>query len=66
MNRTIIVQINNRVCGSLLLDADTSEATAIAAVFAAEDMKSFLDGRILKKVVYVPGNVINLVMSGPV
>jgi leucyl-tRNA synthetase len=59
---TIALQINSRTRGTAAAPADISEAEATALALANEGVKAHLKGATPKKIVYVPGKLINLVM----
>ncbi|MFO0613304.1 MAG: leucine--tRNA ligase [Polyangiaceae bacterium] len=57
------VQVNGKVRGRVVLSRTASEADAKAAAYAAEGVGAFTDGKTLKKFVYVPGKIVNLVVG---
>lgn len=59
---TIVVQVNGKVRDKLEVDADTPEETIRAAALASERVQSFMDGKTPRKVVYVPGRLVNIVV----
>ncbi len=58
---TVVVQINGKVREKLEVAADASEEEVQALALASERVKVNLGGKAPKKVVYVPGKLINLV-----
>jgi leucyl-tRNA synthetase len=42
---------------------DASEEDAKALAFASEKIKELTEGKTLRKVIYVPGKIMNLVVS---
>ncbi|GMA50245.1 leucine--tRNA ligase [Alicyclobacillus contaminans] len=60
----IAVQINGRVRAKLVVAADADAKTAIAAAKAAPDVAEWLNGKVVKKEIYVPGRLVNLVVQG--
>ena len=57
------VQVNGKVRGGVHLARDASEADARAAALAADGIEARLAGRAVRKLVYVPGQVVNLVVG---
>ena len=58
---TIGVQMNGRMRGEITIAPDAAEEAALAAVKEDEKLASKLDGAEIKKVIYVPGRIINLI-----
>ncbi len=61
----VVVQVNGRVRGRLQLSRGASEITTRDAAFADENVGRFLAGLAVKKVVFVPDRLINLVTEEP-
>jgi leucyl-tRNA synthetase len=57
------VQVNGKVRGRVTLARAASEADARAAALAAEGVGVYTDGKSIKKFIYVPGKIINLVVA---
>ncbi len=57
------VQVNGKVRGRVQLARDASEADARAAALAADGIGARLAGQAVRKFVYVPGQVVNLVVG---
>jgi leucyl-tRNA synthetase len=57
------VQVNGKVRGRVQLARDASEAAARAAALAADGIAARLAGQAVRKFVYVPGQVVNLVVG---
>ncbi len=57
------VQVNGKVRGRVQLARDASEADARAAALAADGIEARLAGQAVRKFVYVPGQVVNLVVG---
>ena len=57
------VQVNGKVRGRALLARDASEAEAREAALADENVRRFVEGKALKKLVYVPGKILNLIVG---
>ncbi len=56
------VQVNGRVRGRVTVAADADGDTVEAAALGEEKVVSFLDGRTPKKVIVVPGRLVNVVV----
>ncbi len=61
-NVIIGVQINGKLRGDVMLSLKTSEADALIVVKANPALRSRLAGGEIKKVIYVPGKIINLII----
>lgn len=59
---TLAVQINGKVRGEILVDADIDEAAAIEAAKNDEKIAAHLKGQKVKKAIYVPGRLVSLVV----
>ena len=58
----LIIQINGRVRDKMEASADISEAEAKELVLKREKIKTWLEGKEIKKTIFIPGKLINLVM----
>ena len=56
------VQVNGKVRGKITVAADADKAALEAAALADEKVLAFLDGATPKKVIVVPGRLVNLVV----
>eukprot|EP00611_Tribonema_gayanum_P028724 TRINITY_DN7478_c0_g1_i1.p1 TRINITY_DN7478_c0_g1~~TRINITY_DN7478_c0_g1_i1.p1 ORF type:complete len:908 (+),score=365.54 TRINITY_DN7478_c0_g1_i1:398-2725(+) len=59
------VQVNGKVRGELELAVDASAEDAQAAALQLEKVAAMAEGREIKKFIYVPGRIINIVLGGP-
>ena len=59
---TLVVQINGKVRDRIEVPSDISEEEAKARALASEGAQRYLDGRLPKKVLYVPGRLVNIVV----
>jgi leucyl-tRNA synthetase len=57
------VQVNGKVRDKIVVAADAAEASVLAAAESAERVKPWLDGKTIRKRIYVPGKLINLVAT---
>ncbi len=62
---TIGVQVNGKVRGDVVLASDASEAEAREAAVAHPSVAKYVGGQSIKKFVYVPGRIINIVAGIP-
>ncbi len=57
------VQVNGKVRGRVTLPKAASEADARAAALDVESVKAAMGGKLVKKLVYVPGKILNIVIG---
>ena len=55
-------QLNGKLRGRVTLPADAGEAQVVAAALAAPHIQAHLAGRPIRKVVFVPGRMLNLIV----
>jgi leucyl-tRNA synthetase len=58
----LVFQVNGKHRGDQLVPVGLSEEDAVALAKASEKVAPFLAGRAIRKVVYVPGRILNLVV----
>jgi leucyl-tRNA synthetase len=58
----LIVQVNGKLRGRVQVAAGCDQAVALAAALADPTVQRFVAGQALRKVVYVPGKLLNLVV----
>ena len=61
--KLIVVQVNGKVRGKVTVAADANEETVRNIAFADENVKKFIDGQQILKVIYVPGKLLNVVVK---
>jgi leucyl-tRNA synthetase len=59
----IAVQVNGKVRGRITLARDADEATARELALADDGARAHLAGKTVRKVVYVPGRIVNLIVG---
>jgi leucyl-tRNA synthetase len=59
---TLAVQINGKVRGEILVDADISEKDAITAAKSDEKVVAHIKNQKIEKAIYVPGRLVSLVI----
>jgi leucyl-tRNA synthetase len=57
------VQVNGKVRGTITVPADADEATARAAALAEARVTQHIEGKTVKKVVYVKGKIMNFIVG---
>ncbi len=58
----IVVQVNGKVRSQLVMDPDASEDQMKEAAFSDEKVQSFMSGKEPRKVIVVPGRLVNIVV----
>jgi leucyl-tRNA synthetase len=59
----VVVQVNGKLRGKLTVPAAAAEETVKAAALADSRVKPFIDGKTVRKVIYVPGKLLNIVVG---
>jgi leucyl-tRNA synthetase len=57
------VQVNGKLRGTITLAVDADEATARAAALAEEKVKAQIEGKTVKKFIYVKGKIANFIVG---
>lgn len=60
---TIAVQVNGKLRATITLPKDADKKTAENTALAQDDIKRAIDGKDIKKVIVVPGRIVNLVVA---
>jgi leucyl-tRNA synthetase len=60
---TVAVQVNGKLRGTIVVAPDADEAFAVAAARADENVRKYLGDGKMKKVVYIPGRMVNFVIQ---
>ena len=58
----LVVQVNGKLRGSVRVPATADKAAIEAAALANADARKFMDGKPPKKIVIVPGRLVNIVV----
>jgi len=58
----MVVQVNGKLRAKISLAADADKDTAEALALANENVQRFIDGKELRKVIVVPGRLVNIVV----
>ena len=56
------VQINGKVRGKVLMANDASKDDAVNAAKEDNNIKSYIEGKEIRKIIYVPGKILNIVV----
>lgn len=59
---TLVIQINGKVRDKIEVEADISEEEAKKLTLKREKVKRWIEGKEIKKIVFVPGKLINIVI----
>ncbi len=59
----IAVQVNGKVRGRVSLARDADEAAARSAALADENVQKFIEGKSVKKLIYKPGRILNVIVG---
>ncbi len=59
---TLMVQVNGKLRGQITVAADAAQDTIEAAALATEGALKFMEGKPAKKVIVVPGRLVNIVV----
>ena len=57
-----MLQVNGKLRGSLRVAADAAKAQIETAALASETAQKYMEGKPAKKVVVVPGRLVNIVV----
>jgi leucyl-tRNA synthetase len=60
---TLVIQVNGKLRDKLSVPVDITEETARQLAFAQERIKSHIEGKIIAKIIYVPGRLLNIVLK---
>ncbi|CCQ12502.1 Leucyl-tRNA synthetase [Pseudoalteromonas luteoviolacea B = ATCC 29581] len=61
--KLIVVQVNGKLRAKLTVAADASQEQVEALAFADEHVVKFTEGKTVRKVIYVPGKLLNVVVG---
>jgi len=60
---TIVVQVNGKLRGKVTIDAAATEEQVRTAALADEKVLVHLEGKTVRKIIYVPGKLLNIVVA---
>jgi leucyl-tRNA synthetase len=58
----LVLQVNGKLRGAIKVPADASKAVIEGLAAASEEVARFSEGRLIKKIVVVPGRLVNVVV----
>lgn len=61
--KLIIVQVNGKLRAKLTVTADASQESVEQLALGEENVSKFTDGKTIRKVIYVPGKLLNIVAN---
>ena len=61
---TVSVQVNGKMRGSVEVEASAAEDVVLTAARELENVRKYIDGKTIRKQVYVPGRIVNFVVAG--
>ncbi len=61
--KLIIVQVNGKLRGKITVPADAAQADVEAIALAEENVQSFVADKTIRKVIFVPGKLLNIVAN---
>lgn len=61
--KLVVVQVNGKVRGKITVAANASEDQVKDLALTDATVIKFIDGKALRKVIYVPGKLLNLVVG---
>ena len=59
----LIVQVNGKLRDRLMVSKDIDEEGAKAAAFASKRVSEHLDGKTIRKIIFIPGKIFNIVAN---
>ncbi len=59
----VAVQVMGKVRGTIDVPVDADEDTAVAAARAEENVERYIEGKTIRKVIWVPGRILNFVVG---
>ncbi len=60
---TIVVQVNGKLRGKVMVDAAATEEQVRSAALADEKVVAHMEGKTVRKIIYVPGKLLNIVVA---
>jgi leucyl-tRNA synthetase len=61
--KLIIVQVNGKLRAKITVAADASQDDVKALAQEQSNVQSFIEGKTVRKVIYVPGKLVNVVAN---
>ena len=61
--KLIVVQVNGKVRAKITVAADAAKDAIEADALAQENVQQFIDGKTVRKIIVVPGKLVNIVAN---
>jgi leucyl-tRNA synthetase len=61
--KLVVVQVNGKVRAKITVSADASQETVETTALAEHNVQPFIEGLSVRKIIYVPGKLLNIVVS---
>lgn len=61
--KLVVVQVNGKVRAKITVAADSVQDAVQAAALSDENVSKFTDGKTIRKVIYIPGKLLNIVAN---
>ena len=61
--KLVVVQVNGKVRTKVTVPVDADQAAVEQAAFADENVQRFVEAKTVRKIIYVPGKIFNIVVS---
>lgn len=62
---TVAVQVNGKLRGTLEIEKETTQEKALDLALSQPSVTKFTEGQETKKIIYVPGKILNIVVAKP-
>ena len=59
----LVIQVNGKLRDRLIVSKDIDEEGAKAAAFASNKVSEHIEGKIIRKIIYIPGKIFNIVAT---
>ena len=59
----IVVQVNGKVRDRLMVPAEIAEEQVVAMAKASDRVREYFDGKTIRRIIYVPGRLLNIVVG---
>ena len=60
---TLPIQVNGKRRGEITIEKSAAKDEIERIALASPDIENFLDGKVIKKVIVVPGRIVNIVVA---
>jgi len=59
----LVIQVNGKLRDRLMVSKDIDEEAAKAAAFASSKVTEHLEGKMIRKIIFIPGKIFNIVAT---